>query len=44
MWVPQLMVPIGGGLLVVASLAALWQAWRRPDEVQARPEVARGIE
>jgi TRAP-type C4-dicarboxylate transport system permease small subunit len=44
MWLPQVMVPIGGGLLVAASLAALWHAWRNPGELQRKPEVVRGIE
>jgi TRAP-type C4-dicarboxylate transport system permease small subunit len=44
MWVPQLLVPIGGALLVAASIAALWRAWRVPGEALPTHEVKAGIE
>jgi TRAP-type C4-dicarboxylate transport system permease small subunit len=44
MWMPQLLVPVGGGLLVSASLAALWHAWRTPMAAQPMCELPRGLE
>lgn len=44
MWVPQALVPIGGALLVAASLAALWRAWRGDGEALPTHEIKAGIE
>jgi TRAP-type C4-dicarboxylate transport system permease small subunit len=44
MWVPQMLGPSGGALLVAASLAALWRAWRGEEQVLPTHEVKAGIE
>lgn len=45
MWVPQLLVPIGAGLLIAAAIVALWHAWREPEaEMPREPHLPQGLE
>jgi C4-dicarboxylate transporter, DctQ subunit len=44
MWLPQMLVPIGALLLLLAAIAELFVAWRRKTTPGERVPRAQGIE